>query len=245
MASNRQELRAEIRANSGKGIDARRWISWTEDSAGHAVEFILRKRFPLASIDMNLSMTQRQTPEDSKRLLLFMSGRAQELRVAMATAARLFRNRHVATGAEKLARQGLWDLQQARHAWLKGSAREAALLADAAAGKLNEIRRCFEQGFSRMGMEYSQQQSDRAKLPRSGEIGEIVGWLAGQRDELGDPAPARDLWPLLYSQMEQMALDPAEVGRDSYGYQAKAGRKTYTFSAFEVALSRARKKRTA
>jgi hypothetical protein len=245
MASNRKELRAEIRANRTKGIDARRWISWTEDSAGHAVEFILRKRFPLASIDMNLSMTQRHTSEDSKRLLLFMSGRAQELRVAMATAARLFRNRHVATGAEKLARQGLWDLQQARHAWLTGSAREAALLADAAARRLNEIRRCFEQGFARLGVEYGQQQSDRAKLPRSGEIGEIVGWLAGQRDELGDPAPARDLWPLLYSQLEQRGFDPEEVGDDSYEYDAKAGRKTYNFRAFQVDLSRARKKKTA
>lgn len=82
------------------------------------------------------------------------------------------------------------------------------------------------------GHKYKKSQSEKAKLPRS-IIAEIKTKLSGKYPDYS----AKELWPHLYAELEEMELSPEEGDSRKpngwfYTYDHKDGSKTITFKTF-------------
>lgn len=88
----------------------------------------------------------------------------------------------------------------------------------------------------------SREQSDRGargaqkRWQKGAEVSDIIQELARQKDWFGDPVPPGDLWPQLYSAMEDAQLNPCE--RDNrYSYDGGS----INYEAFRKQVQRKRK----
>lgn len=81
------------------------------------------------------------------------------------------------------------------------------------------------------GHKYKKSQSKKAKLPR-GIITEIKKKLSGKYPNYS----AKELWPYLYAELDEMQLDPEEnddvPGEEWYTYDHNDGRKSIKFRRF-------------
>lgn len=98
-----------------------------------------------------------------------------------------------------------------------------------------------------------QQRRDREKrraaagIDQRGTVAKLIQALAPLRDEMGDYLPPRDLWPLLYSEMDRRQLRPNEItdAADNplrIDYQRGDRPDQITFASFKVMVSEAHKK---
>lgn len=94
------------------------------------------------------------------------------------------------------------------------------------------------------GLDYSETQAAKGRKggrsrwggPTSDAVGEIVQRLARQRDGWGDPEPPSELWPRLFSALEDAGLRPEDRGDR---YECADGF-TITEEAFKRRIQRAR-----
>jgi hypothetical protein len=94
---------------------------------------------------------------------------------------------------------------------------------------------------------YKAAQSEKAKLPRGklGDKGEtmrdILAALASEKDELGDDVPPKELWTMLYSELEARGAEPDQDDRAVAYDDSKGGRRTLKRSSFDTTIYRLRK----
>ena len=75
--------------------------------------------------------------------------------------------------------------------------------------------------YTRLGVKYSQDQSDRGRAGADArwqgvrELSEVYEKLARRRDELGDPAPANELWPEFYDFLNYRSFRPKEIEHET------------------------------
>jgi hypothetical protein len=97
---------------------------------------------------------------------------------------------------------------------------------------------------------YTKRQADRVPKQRRkfsddteiANVAEIVQSLAAATDTLGDYMHVKDIWPELYSRLDQMGLDPVEetdAGGDPLLIRYDGGK--VMFSSFKTMVSKARK----
>jgi DNA-binding CsgD family transcriptional regulator len=121
---------------------------------------------------------------------------AFELIEATQVAAALFINRHAqarankpdgasaarrwqaSTESRKLARQGLWDLQQARHAWLHGRPREAHLLVELARARIASITLAFALPLARQAAKQRTSQRTSRTAQQAARLARHIARLA-------------------------------------------------------------------
>lgn len=101
------------------------------------------------------------------------------------------------------------------------------------------------------GKAYGEQQAKKAKKPRKrvkigGEgfsVTEKIQQLAKRKDELGDWIPPNDLWPDLFSWLEEKELSPEDQG-EAYSYEMddNYNRAVIKLSSFRTIIYTTRKK---
>jgi hypothetical protein len=103
-----------------------------------------------------------------------------------------------------------------------------------------------------IGDRHKKAQKKKAQKPRNEALKDMVAKLAKRRDLIGNPWAAKDLWPHLYSMMEEAGLSPedmttnqkqTETWKIEYCKDQKSSkRKQLTYGTFQNKLSEARKK---
>jgi hypothetical protein len=100
--------------------------------------------------------------------------------------------------------------------------------------------------------ENNTRQQKKAKKPRNPELNKIIEKLAKRRDLIGNPWTAKNLWPYLYSMMEEADMVPEDMTTNQKQTktwkieyrkdQKSSNRTTLTYGTFQNKLSEARKK---
>lgn len=102
------------------------------------------------------------------------------------------------------------------------------------------------------GERYSKEQSIKAKKALAKRwksrgrdvLAEVLTTLARKTDTLGDPLPSEELWPQLYSSLEERQLEPEEIEDEDPRKRAiKFNNDQVTFGTFENRLSQIRSKK--
>jgi len=76
-------------------------------------------------------------------------------------------------------------------------------------------------------------------------VSEIIKSLAAKMDVLGDYIPSMDIWPELYSRLDEMGLDPDEqTDREGRPLACSYDGGSIQFSSFKAMVSKARRKLT-
>lgn len=106
------------------------------------------------------------------------------------------------------------------------------------------------------GANFKQSQSEKAKRQRNRvnvdgdklSITSLITRLAGKKDELGDPLPAKDLWNDLISELDAFGLNPKESTKYkkpvlvTFDKSGDGARGEVKYSSFKAMLSKARAK---
>ena len=99
---------------------------------------------------------------------------------------------------------------------------------------------------AKLGRQYRKLQSSHGSVGaqkrwKSGEarrlMMDIVERLSCETDQLGDPLKPNELWPLLYSELDEIGLNPTETSERKYKYGES---ESIAYNAFRKQISRLR-----